>query len=65
MSFIVGLVAGMALGVLIGRSVARQKRLRQIGAALREGRVAITDNSGDAVAAEDFSHMLDDEFRDA
>lgn len=65
MGFIIGLIAGGLAGAWIGRELGRQKRVRQIEAALREGRVAITDKDGTPVPADDFDHLLSDEFRDA
>ena len=65
MGFILGLIIGGAVGVWAGREITRQKRLRQIEAALHEGRVSIQDKEGASVKADEFNVILDDEFRDA
>lgn len=65
MGFVIGLIAGGVAGAWIGRELGRQKRVRQIGAALKEGRVSITDNHGTPLSADDFDHLLSDEYRDA
>lgn len=64
MGFLLGLIAGLVLGAVVGRHIARQKRLRQVGAALHEGRVSVRDDKGGPLEAEDFALILDDEFRD-
>jgi hypothetical protein len=65
MGFTLGLIIGVAAGFWLGGGQARQKRLRQVGAALKEGRVSISSSEGAPMTAEDFCVILDDEFRDA
>lgn len=65
MGFLLGVLIGGALGVVLGGRLARERRGRQVAAAIREGRIAIQDGHGAPVRAEDFSVILDDEFRDA
>jgi len=65
MLFATGLVLGIVAGVMVGAGTARKKRLRQIGAALKEGRVSIIGSGERPLNAEEFSVILDDEFRDA
>lgn len=61
----IGLILGVLLGMWIGGALARHRRLRQLQAALKEGRVQVADNLGKALRADDFALILDDEFRDA
>ncbi|MBX3177261.1 MAG: hypothetical protein KF886_07875 [Candidatus Hydrogenedentes bacterium] len=65
MGFLLGVLIGGALGVMAGGLLARERRGRQVAAAIREGRISIHDASGATVRAEDFGVILDDEFRDA
>ena len=65
MGFFIGLVVGALAGIFAGGEMARRKRMRQIGAAQREGRVKIEAGDGQPIAPEDLNYLLDDEYRDA
>ncbi len=65
MAFVIGVGLGILVGVALGANRARQKKMRQTRAALKEGRFSIVANDGAALDAEGLMVVLDDEFRDA